>query len=326
MGIFNFLKKKKSEPSEPPTPNENINAPMEFPGDENLPPPPTEEAQNEVKQDSFPNEQENLQDMPSPPQFESFENKDSGLDKPFNPEVPSMDNSSNFNTQQEFNQSSDLPNPFDSPSEEKKDDFFGKKMPTFAEKFGTTPENQNNEENQEVQQEEPQVQEPNEETHEEQPTEEHEDHHEEEHDHEEFKFSNNEKKISKSELPLEDVSEKINTEVHTSVEQPKEEKIEMKEEIKEEPKKPIVEKTVEKEEKIYKKSHPEGTSFYLSTDACNSINYKLGDIKDLVDHSHEVQKRLLDLEKKSDSEYLNWKKNIDSMNSSLLSIDKKLFR
>ena len=135
MGLFDFLKKKDIEQN----PSVGLRAPVNLPN-------PSQDSSMDQAPFNPPN-QENFDDMPHPPNFESFDDHDNPsneteqiTEQPFNPNVPSF-NSSN-EAPQEVNSSKKLPNPFDMVNPNDNQASF-KRMPTFAEQFGTKPLNEN---------------------------------------------------------------------------------------------------------------------------------------------------------------------------------------
>ena len=343
MGIFKMFKKKKVEPSPPPVPGGDIKAPIAFDNNEakvnteenqfqdpfsseqNMPPPPE-------SPDSFTPSQNNpnFNEIPEPPEFEKIDETNpfqNNMDKPFNPDVP------NVAEQKQNDFSNEIPSPFDQENQNNENNNFQNKIPTFAEKFGTKPVddtlNQNQEieknidENQNTQPEEnPQFEEQDQ-------TDVHDEDHDE--DHEEFSFSNEKNNLlSESELPLEDVSDKIETnfnqiskkinsneniekEIHT--EQNKKENVNEK-----------IKEKVEIKSKDKKEFINSGDSYFLSAEATLSIFDLINDIKSDINNSNEVQSKILDIEKNSETQYSKWKKNKEEIHSLLLSMDKKLFR
>lgn len=340
MGIFKMFKKKKSVPSEPPAPVQDIKPPVEIPNQESNQQfeDPFQSNQND-KQESMgvsnqqgvqPPIEESITDMPTPPAFDN-NNFDShpitnqNIEKPFNPEVPDFNNSNN---QVDFNSSSDLPNPFDSEFEESNDN----QDQSFAEKFGTVPQESSEENNfpeQNISQEEvpqqniPQenFQEPVQET---EPSD-----LDEEHD-EPFSFSGNQQSISERELPLDQTPS--NEEIHEPMSKKIEQQIE--DHVSKLKTPSLEEDTEEKENKftfsqkteVKKKPNLSASSFFIEVEGCTNVNNKMVEVKDLVNFIHDVNMKINDIEKKSDVEYSNWKKNMEEVHSSLLSIDKKLFR
>lgn len=348
MGIFKMFKKNKSSPSDPPVPEQNIKPPVEIPNQESnqqFQDPFQSNQNNEQENMGFPNQEEvqppmeeSISDMPPPPAFDkastdSQPNTNQNIEKPFNPEVPDFNNSNN---QVDFNSSSDLPNPFDSEFDETNDN----QNQSFAEKFGTVPqdsteENQFPEQNippEEVpQQNIPQesFQEPVQEKFPNQLQDNEPSDLDEEHD-EPFSFSGNQQSISERELPLDQTSS--NEEIH----EPMSKKIEQQiEEHVSKLKTPALEEDLEEKENkftfskksdLHNKPNLSASSFFIGVEGCSTVNNKIVEVKDLINYIHDVNMKISDIEKKSDAEYSNWKKNMEEVHSSLLSIDKKLFR
>jgi hypothetical protein len=332
MGIFNLFKKKEVSPIPPPgdisniNENQNVKPPINFPEQDYTNNNPFENDQN-LRSTS---NQNDLNEIPLPPKFESMD--DSHLNEtsqPFNPNVPDFNDSINNNLNQpnQKGDDSNLPNPFESNLKQPQ----LRKLPTFAERFGTLPNeepiNNVNESDDNLNKENNFIN---------QSTNENINYEENDKD---FSFENSpeinkSKLLSKNELPLHDdldhpfdskidehVEEKINENI-SSLESKKEINNEKKSDESVEYKN----ETLDDEKKLRNSIHKIGSSIFLSVDDCREINVQITDLKLEFDNYKTYLNKVSDLEKNSETHYNNWKKSIESINSLLLSIDKKVFR
>ena len=106
---------------------------------------------------------------------------------------------------------------------------------------------------------------------------------------------------------------------------------------KEEPKVKIVKKKFKKEEQIFNEDVDEeeyaGPShmnlekpLFLSLNTCENISENLSDIRILLKEKDSIFHALNDIDKKSESHYTHWKGIMESVQTQLFTIDKKLFR
>jgi hypothetical protein len=320
MGIFGLFKKKEVTPVPPPLVDDNnVRGPVDFP----------QEDISSFSEESFSNEKQNnntnisksnfntdeLSEIPPPPKFENLDDHQLGEPtQPFNPNIPNFNQGTKNNSFMDTDNkelSSSFPNPFESDFQS--NPFVGKKFPTFAERFGTSPENKvpvKDEVKEKL------FEEPTEDIH----TDFNQDFFEENHQ-EEFKFnnfeqkSNNKKLLSKHELPLQDDFE---DNITPKIDEHIEEKLNQK---------TIVQEEKSDEPQVNKISiHRKGSSVFININGCAEINSQIVDIKSKLEYYKGVYNKVLDLEKKSDNEYTNWKKNMESIQSLFFSIDKKMFR
>jgi hypothetical protein len=381
MGIFNMFKKKDVEPIPPPIPNETqVRGPVEFPDDNSFNDDPFSNIDNDSNNFNQESKEVNsLNEMPEPPRFhdpeqlnnvpdqfnndldpfENFSNKTNEQElssQPFNANVPNFPDLNQENLSKNVFQN-DLPNPFDLEGVENNN--VGKRMPTFAEKFGLNSLNQNtpinikSEKNLEIKNDE-NIQEDSNEINEtnklekinssnlsnlpslDDPIDE---------DSEPFSFSIKDtlsKPISRIELPLDEEDNVVEKKIDEHVDEVKNNfnQKDLKSQSKnldndlndvlndeldhdlEETKNLFVEKPVKNKFSIHKK----GSSIFISLEACSDINGKLSNIKNSLDNCNNVYNKYLEIEKKPENELLSWKKNIENLQSLLFSIDKKLFR